>query len=165
MTPITGGSSGPNGFAAIGISDPNPRTLSSSTIETIVIVALKAKPLYSSSTSRAISQSWHLQSSHCRRLTPFRTERSLSSVLSAVTENWMSSESILSFLRPLSTAMSELKLLPVCIKFRSTMVMIWLLLSRTSYRHGSLQILKMGNRCIDTSSIQKRVIDVLAFTN
>jgi hypothetical protein len=44
-------------------------------------------------------------------------------------------------------------------------VMIWLLLSHTSYRHGSLQILKMGNRCIDTSSIQKRVIDVLAFTN
>jgi hypothetical protein len=30
-------------------------------------------------------------------------------------------------------------------------VMIWLLLSRTSYRHGSLQIRKMGNRCIDTS--------------
>ncbi len=153
MIPITEGSSGPNGFAAIGISDPNPRILSSSITGIIGIVASKARPPYSSSTSRAIPQSWHLQSSHCPTLTPFRTERSLSSVLSAVTESSISLESILSFPRTLSILMSELKLLLVCIKFRSTLVMIWLLLSHTSYRHGSLQILKMGNRCIDTSSI------------
>jgi hypothetical protein len=30
-------------------------------------------------------------------------------------------------------------------------VRIWLLLSLTNYRHGSLQILRMGNRCIGTS--------------
>ena len=150
MIPITEDSSEPNGFAAIATSGPNPKTLNSSTIETIVIAALKARPLYSSSKRMAIAQSCLLQDSHCQVLTTFRTERSLSSVLSGVTEDWIFSENILNFLRLLSIVMSELKLLPICIKFRSTLVMIWLLLSLTSYRHGLLQILKMGKRCIDT---------------
>ena len=151
MIPITGDSSEPNGSAAIVTSDPNPKTLNSSTIETIVTAALKAKPPYSASKSRAIPPSCRLQDSHCQLLTTFRTERSLSSVLSAVTENWISSENVLNFLKLLSILMCELKLLPTCIKFRSTLVMIWSLLSLTNYRHGSLQIPRMGNRCIDTS--------------
>jgi hypothetical protein len=151
MTPIIGDSSEPNGFAAIVTSDPNPRTLSSSTMETIVIAALKAKPPYSWSKRLAIPQSCHLQSSHCRTLTTFQTERSLSSALSGVIESLISSENILNFLRLSSILMCELKLLPICIKFRSTLVRIWLLLSLTNYRHGSLQILRMGNRCIGTS--------------
>ena len=151
MTPITGGSSGPNGFAAIGISDANPRTLSSSITGIIAIVASKARPPYSSSTSRAITLSCRPHNSRCQVSTSSRTGRSLSSALSVATGSWISLENILSFLRILSILMCELKSLRVCIRFRFTLVTIWLLLSRTSYQHGSLQILKMGNRCIGTS--------------
>ena len=123
MIPITEDSSEPNGFAAIGISDPNPRILSSSIIETIVIAALKAKPPYSWSKRMAIPHSCHLQDSHCQVLTTFRKERSLSSVLFEVIESSISSENILSFLRLLSILMSELKSLLVCIKFRFTQML------------------------------------------
>jgi len=151
MIPITEDSSEPNGFAAIATSGSNPRTLNSSIIDIITTAALKAKPPYSWSNRMAISQSCHLQDSHCQLLTTFRAGRSLSSVLSEVTENSISSENTLSSPRLLSILMCELKLLPICIKFRSTPVMIWLLLSLTNYRHGSLQILRMGDRCIGTS--------------
>lgn len=151
MILITGGSSEPNGFGAIVTSDPSPRTSRSSTIETIVIAASRARPPYSWSKKMDSSQSYHLQSSHCQVLTTFQTERSLSSALSGVIESSISSENILNFLRLSSILMCELKLLPICIKFRYTLVMIWLLLFLTNYRHGSLQTLRMGNRCIGTS--------------
>lgn len=151
MILITEDSSEPNGFGAIVTSDPSPRTLRSSIIEIIVIAASRARPPYSWSKKMASSQSYHLQSSHCQVLTTFQTERSLSSALSGVIESLISSENILNFLRLSSILMCELKLLPICIKFRSTLVRIWLLLSLTNYRHGSLQILRMGNRCIGTS--------------
>ena len=162
--PITEDSSEPNGSVVIVTSDPSPRTLRSSTIETIVIAASKAKHPYSWSKRTASSQSFPLQSSNCRTLTTFQTERSLSSALSEVIESSISSENILSFLRSLSILMSELKSLLVCIKFRFIRVMTSLFLSHTSYRHLLLQILKMGNLCIDTSKIQNRVTYVLAFT-
>lgn len=150
MIPIIGDSSEPNGFIATVTSDPSPRTLRSSTIETIVIAALKARPPYSWSKKMASFQSCHLPSSNCRTLTTFQTERSLSSVLSEVIENLISLESILSFLRALSILMSELKLLLSCIKFRSILVMTWLLQSLTSYHHGSPLTFQQGNLCIDT---------------
>ena len=151
MIPITGDSSGPNGFGAIVTSDSNPRALNFSIIDIITTAALKVRLPYSPSKRMAISQSCRLQSSHCRTLTTFQTERSLSFALSEVTESSISSENILNFLRLSSILMCELNLLPICIKFRSTLVTIWLLLSLTNYRHGSLQILRMGNRCIGTS--------------
>jgi len=150
MIPIIEDSSEPNGFEAIATSDLNPRTLRSSTIETIVIAASKGKHPYSSSTSRAIPQSWHLQSSHCRTLTPFRTERSLSSVLSEVIESSISSENVLSFLRPLFIPMSVPKSLPAYIKFKSILVMTWLLLFLTSYHHRLPLTSRKGNLCVDT---------------
>ncbi len=150
MIPITEDSSEPNGFAAIVTSDPSPRTLRSSTIDIITTAALRARPHYSSCKSKAIAQSCCPQNSPCKGLTPFRMERSLSSVLSAVTENWISSENILSFLRLLSILTSGLKLLPACIRFRFTQVTTSLFLSHISYRHVWLRIPKMGKRCIDT---------------
>jgi hypothetical protein len=68
-----------------------------------------------------------------------------------VTETWISLENILNFLNPSSILMSKLKLSLVYIRFRSTLVMIWLKLFPTVYRHGLLQILKTGNRCIGTT--------------
>ena len=150
MIPTTGDSSEPNGFGAIVTSDPSPRTSSSSTIETIVIAALRAKPPYRWSKKMASSQSCPLQSSNCRRRTTFRMGRSLSSALSEATESSISLENISSFLRPLFILMPELKSLQSCIKFRSILVMTWLLFSLTSYRHGLLLTSQQGNLCIDT---------------
>ena len=164
MIPITGDSFGPNGSGAIATSDPNPRTLSSSITKAIVTVTLRVKLPYSLSEKLAIPQCFHPQNSHCQTLTTFRREQSLLSVSSELTADWISLENILSFLRPLSILMSDLKSLLVCIKFRSTQVMTWLRLFHTSYHHGLLLIPKLGNQCIDTPRIQNRVTYVVAFT-
>ncbi len=150
MIPIIEDSSEPNGFEAIATSDLNPRTLRSSTIETIVIAASKVKHPYRWFGKLGLSQFCLLQSSNYRKWTTFRTERSLSSVLSEVIENWISSENILSFPRPLFIPMSVSKSLPAYIKFRSILVMTWLLLFLTSYHHGFLLISQKGNLCVDT---------------
>lgn len=150
MIPITGGSSEPNGFGAIATSDRNPRTLSSSTIETIVIVASKGKHPYRWFKKPDSSQFCLPLSSHCRKWISFRTERSLSSVLSEVIESSISSENILSFLRPLFIPMSVPESLLAYIKFRSILVMIWLLLFLTSYLHGLLLTSQRGNPCVGT---------------
>jgi hypothetical protein len=71
--------------------------------------------------------------------------------LSEVIESWISSESILSSLRPLSILMFELKSLPVCTKFKFTLATIWSLRFHTVYQPGLLRISKMGNLCTDTS--------------
>jgi hypothetical protein len=141
MIPITGDSSEPNGFGAIVISNPSPRTLNSSIIDIIGIAALKARRLYSASKRLAIPQPCHPKGSQCLKLTTLRMERSLSSVLSGVTESWIFSGNILSFQRPLSTLMCELKSSLLYIKYRSTLAMNLLFVSRTNYQHGSLQIL------------------------
>jgi hypothetical protein len=164
MIPITGDSFAPNGSGAIGTSDLNPRTLNSSITKTIVTATLKVKLPYSSSKKLTIRQCFHPQNSRCRTLTTFRREQSLLSVSSEVIEDWISLENILNFLRPLSILMFGLKSLRVCIKFKSIQVMHWLHVFRTSYHHGLLLILKLGNRCIDTSRIQNRVTYVVAFT-
>ena len=142
MIPIAGNSSEPNGFVAIATSDPSLGTSSSSTMETIVIAASKARPLSNSSTKLPIAQYCHPQRSACRTLTTFQTERSPSSVSSGVTGSWISLENSLSFPSPLSIRMCKLKSLLACIKFRSTPVMTWSPLYHTDYRHGSLRILK-----------------------
>ena len=164
MIPITGDSFAPNGSGAIAISDPNPRTLSSSITKTIVTATLKGNLPYSSFKKPAIPQCFHPQNSNCRTLTTFRREQSLLSVSSEVAVDWISLENILSFLRPLSILMSELKSLRARIKFKSTQMRASLCLFHTSYHHGLLQIPKLGNRCIDTSRIQNRVTYVVAFT-
>ena len=64
-----------------------------------------------------------------------------------MTESWISSESILSFLRAFSILTSEPKSLLVCIKFRFTLRMIWLSLSHINYQHGLPQIPRMSKRC------------------
>jgi hypothetical protein len=151
MIPIIEDSSEPNGFEAIATSDLNPRTLSFSIIETIVIAASKVKHPYRWFEKLASSQFCLLQSSTYRKWATFRTERSLSSVLSEVTGSSMSSENILSFLRALSIPTFVPKSLPAYIKFKSTQVMTLLPLSHTVYRNGSIQILNTGNLCIDTS--------------
>ena len=151
ITPIIEDSSEPNGFVAIVTSDPSPRTLNSSTIDIIGTAALKARPLYSPSKMSAIPQLCHPQGSHCLKLITFRMERSLSSVSFEVTESSISLENILIFLKPLSILMSELKSSLLYIKFRSTPVMNWLLLSHTVCQRGQLQIPQMSNLCIDTS--------------
>lgn len=152
MIPIIEDSSEPNGFGfeAIAISDLNPRTLRSSTIETIVIAASKVKHPYRWFEKLASSQCCLFQSSHYRKWTTFRTERSLSSVLSEVTESSISSENALSFLRPLFIPMSVPESLPAYIKFRSILVMTWLRLFLTSYHHWLLLTSQKGNLCIDT---------------
>jgi len=150
MIPIIEDSFGPNGLRVTDISDLNPRTLSSSTTGIIVTASLKGKPLYGSSKRRAISLFSHRQSSLCLRLPTSQMEPSRSFALSEVIESWISSESILSSLRPSSILMFELKSLLVCIKFKSTLAMIWLVLFHTVYQLGLLQISKMGNLCTDT---------------
>lgn len=150
MIPIIEDSFGPNGLEVTDIFDLNPRTLSSSTTGIIVTASSRGKPLYSSSKRRAISLFSHRQSSVCQGLPTSQRELSRLFALSEVIESWISSESILSSLRPLSILMFELKSLPLCIKFKSTLAMIWLLLFPIVYRLGSLQISKMGNLCIDT---------------
>ena len=144
MIPTIGDSSEGNGFVAIVICDPSPGTLSSSTTKTIVIVALKVNPLYSSSKKLGTPRSYRPQNSDCRILIIFRMERSRSFALSGVTESWISSENILSFLKPLSIPMSKPRSLRVCIKSRSILGMIWLSLYRINYHHGLPQILKNG---------------------
>jgi len=150
MIPIIEDSFGPNGLGVTDISDLNPRTLSSSTTGIIVTASSKGKPLSSSSKRRVISLLSHRQSSLCQRLPTSQREPSRLFVLSEVIESWISSESVLSSLRPLSILMFELKSLPVCIKFKSTLAMIWLVLFHTVCQHGLLQISKMGNPCTDT---------------
>ncbi len=150
IIPMIKDSSEGNGFVAIVTCDPSPRTLSSSTIETIATAASKGKPLYSSSKRRVISLCFHLQSSPCQRLTISQREPSRLSVLFEAIGSWISSENILNFLKPLSIPMSELKSLPACIKFKSTQVMNLLLPFHTNYHHGLDRSLEMGYRCIDT---------------
>jgi hypothetical protein len=62
----------------------------------------------------------------------------------------MSSENILRFPRPLSTATSGPESLLTFIKSRSTLVKSWLRLSLTSYHHASPLTPEQGNLCIDT---------------
>lgn len=150
MIPTIGDSSEGNGFGAIVTSDPSPRILSSSITKTIGTAVLKARLLSKLFKREAISQFCRPQNSVYLRLTIFQTEQSLLSGLSEVTGNWISLENILSFLKPSFTLMSELKLLQVCIKFRSTLGMIWSPFSLISYPNGSPQIPKMGKQCIDT---------------
>ena len=140
-----------NGFAAIVICDPSLRTLNSSITETIATAVLKGRPLYSSSKRRVISLFCHLQSSACQRLPTFQREPSRLFALSEVIESWISSESILNSLRPLSILMSELKSLPVYIKFKFTQGMNWFFPSHTNYQHGLHRNPEVGYRCIDTS--------------
>jgi hypothetical protein len=140
-----------NGFAAIVTCDPSPRTLNSSIIETIATVASKGRPLYSSSKRRVISLFSHPQSSLCQRLPISQREPSRLFALSEVIESLIFSESILNSLRPLSILMSELKSLPVYIKFKFTQGMNWFFPSRINYQHGLHQNPEMGYRCIDTS--------------
>jgi hypothetical protein len=71
-------------------------------------------------------------------------------VSSEVIESWISSENILSSLRALSILMSELKSLPIYIKFKFTQGMNWLFPSHTNYQHGLHQKPEKGYRCIDT---------------
>jgi len=150
MIPIIEDSSGPNGLGVTDISDLNPRTLSSSTTGIIVTASSKGKLLYSSSKRRVISLFSHSQSSPCQRLPISQREPSRLFVLSGVIESWLSSESILSSLRPLSILMFELKSLLVCIKFKFTLATIWSLLFHIVCQPGLLRISKMGNPCTDT---------------
>jgi hypothetical protein len=150
MIPTTVDSSGCNGFGTTLISDPSPRTLSSSTTGIIATAASKGKPLYSPSTKKAMNQSCHLESLNCQESTTFPMEQSLLFVLSEVIVDLISLESILNFLKALFIPMFELKSLLVCTRFKSTRVMSWLPLFHTVCRHGLLQIYKMGNLCIDT---------------
>lgn len=151
MTPITGDFSEPNGSGAIVTSNPSLRILSSSITGTTVTVALKARPLYSSSKKRAILQSCFPKTSYCQNWITSQMGRSPLSVLSEVIGSWISSGNISSFLRPLSILMSEPKSLPVYINSRSTQGMSWLSPFHTDCQKESLTILKMGYRCIDTS--------------
>jgi hypothetical protein len=125
--------------------------LNSSITETIATAASKGRLLYSSSKKRAISLLSHRQSSPCQRLPISQREPSRLFDLSEVIESWISSESILSSLRPLSTLMSRPKSLPVYIKFKFTQGMNWFFPSHTNYQHGLHQNPEMGYRCIDTS--------------
>jgi len=124
-TPIIENSSGLNGFATIAISNPNLKTLNSSTIETTGIAASKAKHRYRLPTRRALLPSSHLHDSHCQPLTTSPTEQSRLSVLSEVTNSLMFLESISNSPRTLSIRTSELKSLPIYIRFRSIMAMNW----------------------------------------
>ena len=125
-----------NGFVAIVTSDLNPRTSNSSIIETIATAASKGRPLYRSSKRIVISLFSHLRSSPCQRLPTSQRETSRLFALSAVIESWISSENILSSLKPLSILMSELKSLPLYIKFKFTQGMNWFFPSHTNYQHG-----------------------------
>jgi hypothetical protein len=125
--------------------------LNSSITETIATVALKERPLYSSSKRRVISLFCHLQSLLYQTLPTFQKEPSRLSVLSEVIESWISSGNILSSPRPLPILMYELKSLPIYINFKFTQGMNWFSPSLTNYQHGLHQILEMGYRCIDTS--------------
>lgn len=151
MIPITEDSSEPNGFGAIAISDRSPRILSSFTIGIIATAASKVKHPFNLSRSRGILPSCPLQGSHYPKLTISQTEQFLSSVLSEATGNSISLGSILNSLKNSSTLTFGLKSSRVCIKFKFIWAMSWLPLFHTVYPHGSLQILQMGNLCIDTS--------------
>lgn len=148
MIPTIEGSLEGNGFGAIVNSDPSPRTLNSSTTRAIGIAALKARLLSKSFKREAISPSCRPPNSVCQRSIIFRMEPSHSSGLSEVTESWISLENTLSFLKTLSIRMSELKLLPAYIKFKSILGTIWSPLCLINYPNGLPQI-------------PKRVIDVL----
>lgn len=150
MIAMIGDSLEDNGFVPIGISDPNPRTLNSSTIGIITIAVSKVKHLYNLSMNRRTLLLSHLQSSHCLRLITFPMAPSLSSASYEAIRILISLESTLRFLKNLFILMFGLKSSPVFIKFKSTSVMTWLPLSSTVYQHGSLQILKMGYLCADT---------------
>jgi len=150
IIPTINDSSEGNGFVAIVTSEHSLRISNSSIIETIGTVASKERPLYRPSKTRAISPSFHPQSSPCQKLTISQREPSRLSVSFEVIGSSISLENILSFLRPLSIPMFELKSLPVCIEFKFIQVMNWLLLSHTNYHHGLDQNLEMGYRCIDT---------------
>lgn len=150
MIPIIEDSSEPNGLGVTDSSNLNPRTLSSSTIGIIVTASSKGKHLYSSSMKTAMCRSCHPRSTNCRKSTISQMEQSLSSDLFEVTGDSISLENILKFPKNLSTPMFELKSLPVCIKFKSTWAMIWLLLFHIVCQHGLLQIFKMSNPCSDT---------------
>jgi len=140
-----------SGFGAIAISGRSPGTLNSSITETIATAASKGRTLYSSSKRRVISLFFHRRSSPCQRLPTSQREPSRLFALSEVIESWISSESILSSLRPLFILMFELRSLPVYIKFKFTQGMNWLFPSLTNYQHGLHQNPEMGYRCIDTS--------------
>lgn len=150
MIPITEGSSEPNGFVAIAISDPSPKASSSFTTEIIATAASKAKPLSRWFKKPVLSRFCRLQSSNCQSSTTSRMEPSLLSVSSEAIGGSMSSENILRFPRPLSTATSGLESLLTFIKSRSTLVKSWLRLSLISYQHGSPLTSEQGNLCIDT---------------
>jgi hypothetical protein len=149
MRPIIEDSSEPNGFEVTDISDLNPRTLSSFTTGIIVTASSKERHLYSSSEKTAMCQSCRLQSSNSQKSTISPKEQSLSSDLFEVTGNSISLENISNFPKNLSIPMSELKLLPACIRFKPTRAMIWLLLFHTVYQHGLPQISNLGNLCTD----------------
>ncbi len=142
MIPTIEDSFGPNGLEVTDIFDLNPRILSSSTTGIIVTAFSKGKPLLSSSERRVISLLSHRQSSLCQRLPISPREPSRLFASSEVIESWISLESTLSSPRTLSILMFELKSLPLCIKFKSTLAVIWLLLFLIVSQLGLLQISK-----------------------
>jgi len=131
-------------FGAIVTSDPGPRTLSSSITRTIAMAALGVRPPSKLSKKLDAFQPCRLRNSNSLRSTIFQKEPSPLSGLSEVIGSSISLENISSFLKLSSILMSELKLLRVCIKFRSILEMIWSPPYRTNYQNGLPQILKMG---------------------
>jgi len=130
-------SSGLNGFVTIAISNPSLKTLNSSTIETTDIAVSKAERHHRLLTRRALLPSSHLHDSHCQPLSTSPMEQSHLSVLFEVTKSLMFLESILNSPRTLSILTSELKSLPICIRFRSIVTMSWLPPSLISCLRGS----------------------------
>ena len=162
--PTIGDSSEGNGFTAIVISDLSRRTLNSSTIRTTVTAASKARPLSSSFRNQDLPQFCHLENSGSPRSITSRREPSRSFVSSGATEIWIFLENISNFLKTLSTLMSEPKLLRHYIKFRSIPGKNSSCRCLINCPNGLPQTPPVSKRCIDTTLIQKRVNDVVAFT-
>lgn len=151
MIPTTDDSLGGNGFVAIGNSDLNPRTLSSSTTGTIVTAASRGKQLSSlSRDSRIIPFSLPQGSNYLKSITS-QTEPSLLSVSSEAIRNLISLESILKFLKSLSILTFGPKSSLVCTKFKSILGRICSSRYPINYRIGLLQVLNNSKRCIDTA--------------
>ena len=163
MRPIMADSFAPNGSEAIAIFAPNRRTLNSSIIKTTATATSKVKPHCKRFRRRALFRFFPLLNSSFPTSITSRKERSLSSGLSAVIENWISSEKILRFLKNLFTPMSELKSLRSYIKSRSIRGTNWSQFFLTNYHPRFPQIFKRGKRCSDTCFFQFRVNDVLIF--
>jgi hypothetical protein len=144
MILTTGDSLEGNGFVAIANSDPSPRTLSSSTIGIIITAASRVKHLFSLSRSRGILPFCLPQGSHYLKLITSQTESSLLSVSSEAIRSWISLENISSFLKTLSTPMSELKSLRTCIRSKSILGTISLPLYPITYQNGFPQIPNTG---------------------